>query len=139
MDLSTPQRKHYVIPVDSLTITLRQQVPSNRYAAHREPPVFSVLIASLPGLCGINGENCTAVDISLANAIPSDPGSGSSAAVDIVPPHAFTSVTGFGYYNGCDGAGQYCTNPNCIEEIPGPPPKTIVPVFCQTDNVCVLL
>ncbi|KAM5544753.1 hypothetical protein V8D89_001651 [Ganoderma adspersum] len=87
------------------------------------------------GSCGINGENCTAVDISLTNAIPSDPGSGSSAAVDIVPPHAFTSVTGFGYYNGCDGAGQDCTNPNCIEDIPGPPPKRIVPVFCQVDNV----
>ena len=127
MDLSTPQRKHYVIPINSLTITLRHQVPSNRYAAHRKPPVCGVLIACLPGLCGINGENCTAVDISLANAIPSDPSSGSSAAVDIVPPHAFTSVTGFGYYNGCDGTGAVCRSQECDAQYH--------PVPCDADNV----
>ncbi|KAI1792181.1 glycopeptide [Ganoderma leucocontextum] len=90
------------------------------------------------GACGLDGENCTTVDISLTNAIPGEPGgSASSAAIDIVPPHAFSAVTGFGYYNGCDGAGEDCTNANCIAALPGLPPKTIVPVLCQTDNVRV--
>ncbi|KAI1786088.1 glycopeptide [Ganoderma leucocontextum] len=108
------------------------EAPADRFAA--------VLIVSPLGSCGINGENCTTVDISLTNAIPGEPGgSASSAAIDLVPPHAFSAVTGFGYYNGCDGAGEDCANANCIAALPGPPPKTIVPVLCQTDDVNIAI
>ncbi|PIL32328.1 hypothetical protein GSI_05574 [Ganoderma sinense ZZ0214-1] len=90
------------------------------------------------GSCSLNGENCTTVDISLANANPSDPGSGSSVAIDLFPPHSYSAPTGFGYYNGCDGTGEDCTNPNC--GLPGVPPSGgPTPIVCTTDNVNIAI
>ncbi|CCL99880.1 uncharacterized protein FIBRA_01905 [Fibroporia radiculosa] len=58
------------------------------------------LIAYLQtGDCGNNGEDCTLIEASLNNA------GGSSADISLIPPHEFSVTSGFGYYNGCDGAG----------------------------------
>ncbi|KAM5544739.1 hypothetical protein V8D89_001637 [Ganoderma adspersum] len=96
-------------------------------------PIYAVAYLQT-GSCGLNGENCTTVDISLANTNPSDPGSGSSVAIDLDPPHAFSAATGFEYYNGCDGAGEDCTNRQC-QFFGAPPPGRTTPVLCQADNV----
>ena len=41
---------------------------------------------------------------------------------------------GFGYYNGCDGAGADCTGPNCNTAF-HKPSDTFVQVACQVNNV----
>ncbi|KAM5544105.1 hypothetical protein V8D89_002291 [Ganoderma adspersum] len=87
------------------------------------------------GSCGVNGENCTTVNISLGNTNASDTGSGSSVAIDLDPPHAFSAPTRFEYYSGCDGAGEDCTNPDCQVLRVGAPP----PIVCQTDNANIVI
>ncbi|KAJ7627246.1 hypothetical protein FB45DRAFT_991285 [Roridomyces roridus] len=63
------------------------------------------------GSCGFNGDGCTMVETTLRN--PPSPGAGSSTDLTLIAPHAFSVTTGFGYYNGCDGAGADCNNANC--------------------------
>ncbi|TFK63787.1 hypothetical protein BDN72DRAFT_861842, partial [Pluteus cervinus] len=64
------------------------------------------------GNCGLNGEGCTTVELTLKN--PNCPGCGSSVDISMIPPLAWNGVsTGFGYYGGCDGAGANCNGPNC--------------------------
>ena len=65
----------------------------------------------LTGNCGFNGENCLLVETTLVN--PTCAGCGSSTDLSLIAPHAFSVTTGFGYYNGCDGAGANCDNANC--------------------------
>ncbi|TDL18830.1 glycopeptide [Rickenella mellea] len=82
------------------------------------------------GSCGFNGENCTTVEITLKNS--NSPGDASSTDINKVPPHAFSVTTGFGYFNGCDGAGADCTSAFCLPPLtPGGPTN----VECQTNNV----
>jgi len=63
------------------------------------------------GSCGSNGEGCLLVETTLKN--PTAPGAGSSTDISMIPPHAFSVSTGFGYHNGCEGAGADCTDANC--------------------------
>ncbi|KAJ7627240.1 glycopeptide [Roridomyces roridus] len=95
-------------------------------------PIIDAIAFLQTGSCGAKGEGCSTVDITLQN--PTSPGGGSSADITVVPPHAFSVVTGFGYFNGCDGAGMDCTIPGCPNAFltPGGPP---IVVACQTDNV----
>ncbi|KAJ3997128.1 glycopeptide [Lentinula boryana] len=93
-------------------------------------------IAYLDVGCGANGEECTTVETTLVN--PTSPGSGSSTDITLIPPHAFSVTTGFGYYNGCDGAGADCNNPNCPTAF-FKPTDTGVQVACQTDNVDLVI
>jgi len=61
--------------------------------------------------CGLNGESCTIVEGTLTNSGP-----GSSVDISLIPPHAFSVTTSFGYYGAnesCDGIGLDCTAPNC--------------------------
>ena len=61
---------------------------------------------------------------------PPSPGAGSSTDISLIAPHSFSVatgkfpslvadhtltrlITGFGYYNGCDGAGADCTSGDC--------------------------
>ncbi|RDB20751.1 hypothetical protein Hypma_012227 [Hypsizygus marmoreus] len=47
---------------------------------------------------------------------------------------AFSVTSGFGYYNGCDGAGANCNNPNCPTAF-HVPSDTFVQVACQVNDV----
>ncbi|KAJ7478205.1 glycopeptide [Mycena latifolia] len=87
------------------------------------------------GRCGFNGENCIIVETSLVN--PTTPGSGSSTDLSLIPPHAFSVTTGFGYFNGCQPAGADCTNPNDPSHCPAfhNPGDTGVQVACQANDV----
>ncbi|KAJ7760167.1 hypothetical protein B0H14DRAFT_3511186 [Mycena olivaceomarginata] len=80
--------------------------------AFTSPGPFKSFIAYLQtGNCGFNGEDCTIVEGTLVN--PTSPGSGSSVDISLVPPHAFSVTTGFGYVGACAPAGADCTNANC--------------------------
>ncbi|KAJ3724282.1 hypothetical protein DFJ43DRAFT_1198100 [Lentinula guzmanii] len=89
-------------------------------------------IAYLDVSCGANGEGCTMIETTLVN--PTTSGSGSSTDITLISPHSFSVTTGFGYYNGCDGAGADCTSSSCstafrVDSDSG------VQVACQADNV----
>ncbi|KAJ7762945.1 hypothetical protein B0H16DRAFT_502691 [Mycena metata] len=80
--------------------------------AYTSPGPLNGAIAYLQtGNCGFNGEGCTMVEVTLVN--PTSPGAGSSVDLTLIPPHAFSVTTGFGYYNGCNNSGADCTGPNC--------------------------
>ena len=87
---------------------------------------------SCSGNCGFNGENCLLVETTLVN--PTCAGCGSSTDLSLIAPHAFSVTTGFGYYNGCDGAGANCDNANCNTAF-HQPSDTQVQVQCETNNV----
>ncbi|KIK70364.1 hypothetical protein GYMLUDRAFT_32367 [Collybiopsis luxurians FD-317 M1] len=89
-------------------------------------------IAYLDVGCGANGEGCTLIETTLVN--PTSPGSGSSTDISLIPPHAFSVTSGFGYYNGCDGAGADCTEAGCPTAFENPS-QTDRQVACQVDNV----
>ncbi|KAJ6468507.1 hypothetical protein C8R47DRAFT_1223308 [Mycena vitilis] len=82
--------------------------------------------------CGFNGEGCTMIETTLKNPVTA--GGGSSTDITLISPHAFSVTTGFGYYNGCDGAGADCTNANCATAFHSSG-DTQVQVACQTNNV----
>ncbi|KAJ6491016.1 glycopeptide [Mycena sanguinolenta] len=69
-------------------------------------PLISAIAYLQTGACGFNGEGCTLVETTLTNGF-------SSTDISLIPPHAFSVTTGFGYYNGCDGTGTDCQEPNC--------------------------
>ncbi|QRV77413.1 hypothetical protein RhiJN_05428 [Ceratobasidium sp. AG-Ba] len=74
-------------------------------------PLTSAIAYLQVGNCGFNGENCSLLETTLKN--PTCAGCGSSTDVSLIPPHAFSVPTGFGYYNGCDGIGNDCTSASC--------------------------
>ncbi|EKM58954.1 uncharacterized protein PHACADRAFT_249086 [Phanerochaete carnosa HHB-10118-sp] len=84
------------------------------------------------GSCGDNGEGCTLIETTLVN--PTSPGSGSSTDISLIPPHSFSVTSGFGYFDGCDGAGADCTDANCPDAF-HTSGQTGVQVACQSDNV----
>ncbi|KAF8823312.1 hypothetical protein HHX47_DHR10000060 [Lentinula edodes] len=94
-------------------------------------PLISA-IAYLDVGCGADGEGCTMVETTLVN--PTSPGSGSSTDITLIPPHSFSVTTGFGYFNGCDGAGADCTDANCPTAF-HVSTDTGVQVACQVNNV----
>ncbi|KAJ7138813.1 hypothetical protein C8R46DRAFT_1234063 [Mycena filopes] len=74
-------------------------------------PLSGAIAYLQTGSCGFNGDGCTMVETTLRN--PPSPGAGSSTDLTLIPPHAFSVTTGFGYYNGCDGTGADCTSGSC--------------------------
>ncbi|VDC05663.1 unnamed protein product [Peniophora sp. CBMAI 1063] len=95
-------------------------------------PLIGAIAYLQTGSCGANGEGCTLVETTLRN--PPSPGAGSSTDLSLIAPHAFSVTTGFGYYNGCDGAGADCTNANCPTAFHVSTDNQ-VQVACQTNNV----
>ncbi|KAI0932272.1 hypothetical protein AcW1_000561 [Taiwanofungus camphoratus] len=86
------------------------------------------LIAFLQtGGCGANGESCTLVEATLSNGY-------SSADISLISPHAFSVTSGFGYYNGCDGAGADCNNADCSDAFHSSD-QTWVQVGCSAADV----
>ncbi|VDB95498.1 unnamed protein product [Peniophora sp. CBMAI 1063] len=85
------------------------------------------LIAYLQtGGCGLNGEGCLIVETSLINGA-------SSTDLSLIPPHSFSVTTGFGYFDGCDGAGADCNNGGCGTAF-HQPSDTFVQVGCSASN-----
>ncbi|EJF59182.1 glycopeptide [Dichomitus squalens LYAD-421 SS1] len=97
-----------------------------------EGALISAIAYLQTGGCGLNGEGCTLIETTLVN--PTSPGSGSSTDISLIPPHAFSVTSGFGYFGGCDGAGADCTGPDCSTAFHSPG-DTGVQVACQSDNV----
>ncbi|KAF8814051.1 hypothetical protein BYT27DRAFT_7082999 [Phlegmacium glaucopus] len=82
--------------------------------------------------CGFNGEGCTLIETTLRN--PTSPGSGSSSDISLIPPHAFSVTSGFGYFNGCNGLGADCTSATCDTAFRNPG-DTSKQVACQINDV----
>ncbi|PPR01381.1 hypothetical protein CVT24_006219 [Panaeolus cyanescens] len=95
-------------------------------------PLVAAIAYLQTGSCGFNGEGCTLLETTLVN--PTSPGSGSSTDISLISPHAFSVTTGFGYFNGCDGAGADCSSPSCPTAF-RQPSDTHVQVACQANNV----
>ncbi|KAK0483990.1 glycopeptide [Armillaria novae-zelandiae] len=71
------------------------------------------------GSCGGGGTDCTIIEITLRN--PQSAGAGSSVDISLIEPgNKFTTAAGFVYFNGCDGQGKYCNNPDCSEAFHNP-------------------
>ncbi|KAM5544760.1 hypothetical protein V8D89_001658 [Ganoderma adspersum] len=95
-------------------------------------PLTAAIAYLQTGSCGFNGEGCTLIETTLVN--PTSPGSGSSSDISLIPPHSFSVTSGFGYYDGCDGAGADCTYSGCPTAFHNPD-DTGVQVACQSNNV----
>ncbi|KAF9047790.1 glycopeptide [Panaeolus papilionaceus] len=95
-------------------------------------PLTAAIAYLQTGNCGFNGDGCTLLETTLIN--PTSPGSGSSTDISLISPHTFSVPTGFGYYNGCNGAGADCTSANCPTAF-HKPDDTHVQVACQANNV----
>nr|GAT53083.1 predicted protein [Mycena chlorophos] len=95
-------------------------------------PISAAIAYLQTGSCGFNGEDCTLLEVTLQN--PTSPGSGSSVDLSLIPPHAFSVTSGFGYYNGCDGTGADCSSADCPTAFHSSG-DTTVQVACQDDNV----
>ncbi|KAE9409423.1 hypothetical protein BT96DRAFT_985127 [Gymnopus androsaceus JB14] len=99
-------------------------------------PLLAAIAFLQTGSCGADGEGCTLLELTLVN--PSAEFSGSSADISLIPPHAFSVTSGFGYFNGCDGAGADCTDSSCPTAFFTP--TTCCPqVACNVDNVDIAL
>ncbi|KAF5309380.1 hypothetical protein D9619_012483 [Psilocybe cf. subviscida] len=94
-------------------------------------PLTAAIAYLQTGNCGFNGERCTLVELTLKN--PTSPGGGSSADISLIPPHSFSVTSGFGYFNGCDGAGADCKSADCTTAF-HVSTDTHVQVPCQTNN-----
>ncbi|KAJ6468552.1 Glp-like protein [Mycena vitilis] len=99
-------------------------------------PLNSAIAYLQTGNCGFNGDGCTMVETTLKN--PTTPGGGSSTDITLIAPHAFSVTTGFGYYNGCDGAGADCTSASCPTAFHATG-DTQVQVACQTNDVNLVI
>ncbi|KAJ7638148.1 hypothetical protein B0H17DRAFT_1216809 [Mycena rosella] len=58
----------------------------------------------------------------------------SSAELSLIPSHSFFVTIGFGFFDGCDGAGADCTFPRCEPEFTDPS-QTFKQVGCGAANV----
>ncbi|KAJ7110926.1 hypothetical protein C8R44DRAFT_883387 [Mycena epipterygia] len=91
-------------------------------------PLLNGIAYLQTGACGTNGEGCTTVQTNLTNGM-------SCAEVSLVPPHAFSVSTGFGFFGGCEGVGQDCTSPTCAPAFQGFLPGQPDEVCCSAANV----
>ncbi|KIJ60144.1 hypothetical protein HYDPIDRAFT_32565 [Hydnomerulius pinastri MD-312] len=98
---------------------------------------FSGIAYLQTGECNTNGENCTLLETTLIN--PTCAGCGSSTDISLIPPHAYNVETSFAYYNGCDGAGQTCSNSTCAGSAFFVYNDNVVQVECQSENVNLLV
>ncbi|KAI0081908.1 hypothetical protein K474DRAFT_1586553 [Panus rudis PR-1116 ss-1] len=100
---------------------------------------FSSAIAYLQtGECDFNGEKCATIEMTLGNADPSRPGSGSSTDIGLIAPHKLNVPVSFSYFGGCDGAGATCTTDDCSTAF-FKPDDNQVQVACQENDVNLLI
>ncbi|KAF9014241.1 hypothetical protein BDQ17DRAFT_1419144 [Cyathus striatus] len=95
-------------------------------------PFLAAIAYLQTGSCLLNGEHCGTVEMTLKN--PTTAGGGSSADISLIPPLAYNVPIGFGYYNGCNGAGADCTSASCSTAFHVPTDNQ-VQVACQTNDV----
>lgn len=69
-------------------------------------PLVGAIAYLQTGPCGDNGEGCTVIETTLQNDY-------SSTDISLVPPHKFSVTGGFGYFDGCNGAGADCAYSTC--------------------------
>ncbi|KIK92344.1 hypothetical protein PAXRUDRAFT_64770, partial [Paxillus rubicundulus Ve08.2h10] len=98
---------------------------------------FSGIAYLQTGGCNTNGENCTLLEMTLIN--PTCAGCGSSTDISLIPPHVYNVETSFAYYNGCDGVGTTCSDPNCSNSAFFVPDDNFVQVACQINDVNLLV
>ncbi|KAG2338837.1 hypothetical protein BDR05DRAFT_984619 [Suillus weaverae] len=98
--------------------------------------IFSAIAYLQTGECNINGEECTLLEMNLAN--PACPGCGSSVDISLIEPHRFNVETSFAYYNGCDGLGADCNSPNCAAAFYAPE-DWYAQRQCEANNVDLLI
>ncbi|KZT07556.1 uncharacterized protein LAESUDRAFT_758557 [Laetiporus sulphureus 93-53] len=89
-------------------------------------PLIGAIAYLQTGGCGDNGEYCTLIETTLENGA-------SSTDISLIPPHEFSVTSGFGYYDGCDGAGADCTYADCPTAFHSSG-QTGVQVACTADN-----
>ncbi|KAF7351754.1 Glycopeptide [Mycena sanguinolenta] len=99
-------------------------------------PLTGAIAYLQTGSCGLNGENCTTVETTLVN--PTSPGTGSISDITLVPPHAFSVPTGFGYLGACSGAGADCTSANCDTAFRFPTDHSEA-VACEADDADLVI
>ncbi|KAH8119634.1 glycopeptide [Phellopilus nigrolimitatus] len=97
-------------------------------------PFVSAIAYLQTGNCGLNGEKCMTVEMTLQDPDSSKPGSGSSADISLIPPLAFSKASGFRYENGCDGQGKACASADCTSAF-RQSDQTQVQSACQANNV----
>ncbi|KAJ7868691.1 Glp-like protein [Mycena leptocephala] len=90
-------------------------------------PLIGAIAYLQTGGCGFNGEGCTLVETTLRDGF-------SSTDLSLIPPHSFSVTSGFGYFNGCNGAGADCTGPNCPAAFESPD-QTFKQVGCSAAGV----
>ncbi|KAG2746484.1 glycopeptide [Suillus brevipes Sb2] len=95
--------------------------------------IFSAIAYLQTGECNVNGEECTLLEMNLAN--PTCPGCGSSVDISLIDPHRYNVETSFAYYNGCDGFGADCNNPSCAAAFYAPE-DWYAQRQCEVDNFC---
>ncbi|KAF9780091.1 hypothetical protein BJ322DRAFT_1112767 [Thelephora terrestris] len=117
-------------------ISQKGQVLSTGGSYTSNGPLIGAIAYLQTGSCGLNGDHCTTVETTLKN--PTCPGCGSSTDLTLIPPHTFSTSTGFSYKNGCDGQGHTCNNQNCPYAFRHPM-DTWVQVACQVDNVNLVI
>lgn len=98
--------------------------------------IFSAIAYLQTGECNVNGEECTLLEMNLAN--PTCPGCGSSVDISLIDPHRFNVETSFAYYNGCDGFGADCNSPSCTAAFYAPE-DWYAQRQCEADNVNLLI
>ncbi|KAJ6462141.1 hypothetical protein C8R45DRAFT_1178586 [Mycena sanguinolenta] len=100
-------------------------------APYTSGPLIGAIAYLQTGSCGLYGQNCTVVEITLMN--PTIPGTGSISDISLVPPHDFSVATGFGYLGACSGAGADCTNSACPNAFKEPTDHSEA-VACHADD-----
>ncbi|KAK1225446.1 hypothetical protein PQX77_011616 [Marasmius sp. AFHP31] len=89
------------------------------------------------GECGLNGENCTLVEMTLKNPTSDQPGSGSSADISLIPPYKFNVPVSFHFTNGCSN-GVICPNANCPGAFHRPDDNQLVTI-CQANDAGLVI
>ncbi|KAG0697277.1 hypothetical protein DFH29DRAFT_160492 [Suillus ampliporus] len=98
--------------------------------------LFSGIAYLQTGQCDVNGEDCTLLEMNLVN--PTCAGCGSSVDISLIAPHSYNVETSFAYYNGCDGLGADCNDPNCATAFFAPE-DWYAQRQCEANNVDLLI
>ncbi|KAJ3557126.1 hypothetical protein NM688_g1633 [Phlebia brevispora] len=129
------------------TLVLNGEIVSNG-PAYTQSGVINGIAYLQTGPCLFNGENCPLLEMNLVN--PTCAGCGSSTDISLISPCAGFTVTPHSrglqssadtpipYYDGCDGQGKDCNNPNCDTAFHTPTDYS-AQVQCELDNVNLLI
>ncbi|KAJ6473711.1 hypothetical protein C8R45DRAFT_1054821 [Mycena sanguinolenta] len=89
-------------------------------------PIIGAIAYLQTGNCGLYGENCTVVELTLED--PTAPGTGSISDISLIPPRFLP----------CAPAGADCTNANCGPAFQNPTDHSEA-VSCEADNADIVI